>query len=127
MQGTLRVPKRVSAACMCGHCVVPCGGARRSAGSRALSVVCTGCCAADGPRPEIFTLQLAGDLNSYAVAAHCWVAFNLSDTITGFQDIQFHTDAQGGVRAAALNACFTQHRGHPAFPCKLRIAALQAT
>ncbi|BDA43497.1 hypothetical protein COCOBI_04-5090 [Coccomyxa sp. Obi] len=46
-------------------------------------------------RPIIHELQVAPDLKSYTVLRHCAVAFNLSETITGFQDIQIHHDDQG--------------------------------
>ena len=46
-------------------------------------------------RPIIHELQVAPDLKSYSVQRHCAVAFNLSETITGFQDIQIHHDDRG--------------------------------
>ena len=61
-------------------------------------------CTAAGPRPEIYNLALSGDLQTYAVQSHCWVAFNLSDAITGFQDIQYYTDPKGGEHISHL-AC----------------------
>ena len=51
---------------------------------------------AAGLRPEIFNLALSGGAASYSVQAHCWVAFNLSNNVTGFQDIQYYSDGKGG-------------------------------
>ena len=39
---------------------------------------------------------MQGDLKNYTVSQRCHVAFHLSSEITGFQDIQFHTNATGG-------------------------------
>lgn len=46
-------------------------------------------------RPVIHELEIANDLRSYSVKRRCWVAFNLSEEVTGFQDIQFHVDQKG--------------------------------
>lgn len=46
-------------------------------------------------RPVIHELEVANDLRSYSVKRRCWVAFNLSEEVTGFQDIQFHVDQSG--------------------------------
>lgn len=46
-------------------------------------------------RPIIHELQVASDLKSYTVQRNCAVAFNLSQAITGFQDIQIHYDDSG--------------------------------
>ena len=55
------------------------------------------CCAVTGElRPVIQELNVQGDLKNYTVSQRCHVAFHLSSEITGFQDIQFHTNATGG-------------------------------
>ena len=41
---------------------------------------------------------MMGDLKNYTVARRCHVAFNLSQRVTGFQDIQFHTNSSGGAQ-----------------------------
>ena len=40
---------------------------------------------------------MAGDLKNYTLARRCHVAFNLTEKVTGFQDIQFHTNSSGGT------------------------------
>ena len=40
---------------------------------------------------------MSGDLRNYRMARRCHVAFNLTEKVTGFQDIQFHTNSSGGT------------------------------
>ena len=48
-------------------------------------------------RPVIQELNVSGDLRNYTMARRCHVAFNLTEKVTGFQDIQFHTNSSGGT------------------------------
>ena len=69
------------------------------------------CLRAAALRPEIFNLALSGDLQSYSVQEHCWVAFSLSVNVTGFQDIQYYSDGKGGAGARNRSPFCVGHHG----------------
>ena len=58
-------------------------------------------------------LNVQGDLKNYTVAQRCHVAFNLSSEITGFQDIQFHTNVTGGGPALRAHVRPHEKLSHP--------------
>ena len=72
------------------------------------------CCAVTGElRPVIQELNVQGDLKNYTVSQRCHVAFHLSSEITGFQDIQFHTNATGG----GLILCYPSSKHFTSLGC----------